>query len=226
MAHHPSFKLTPKLALAASALLAGVAAAPTAMAGDGLYVSGSIGGTQLGHSIRRNTGAQDVPSISTLTEETDLTLRFGLGYKQHVTDRVFLAAEAFYAWENGSTSSVNGVLVSDLDLESSFGGDVRFGYDITDDFALYGLAGVTWLKFDNDTSYTFAPPVNTLSQTEAGFTYGLGAEVSVTDRISLIGEYRITNDVSFTPNADRVGDIVNDNDIDRNSLRLGLNFSF
>lgn len=221
-----AFNLPLKSILAASCVIAGASVAPAAFAGDGVYVSGSIGGTQLGHSIRRETGVQDVPSISTLTEETDLTLRFGVGYKQHVTDRAFLAAEAFYAWENGSTSSVNGVLVSDLELDASFGGDVRFGYDITDDFSLYGLAGVTWLEFDNDTSYTFAPPVNTLSETEAGFTYGLGAELALTDRVSVIGEYRITNDVSFTPNADRVGEIINDNDIDRNSLRLGVNFSF
>lgn len=213
--------------LAAAATSAAVfAAVPAASAGDGLYISGSVGATELGHSIRRNTGVREEASISTLTEQTDISLRLGLGYKHHVTDRVFLAAEAFYAWENGSTETLNGVLVSELELDASFGGDVRFGYDVTEDFALYGLAGVTWLDFDNDTAYTFAPPVNTLSDTEAGFTYGIGAELALTDRISVIGEYRITSDVSFGPNADRVGELVNDNEIDHNSLRLGVNFSF
>lgn len=212
-------------AIAATAL-AGVASTTAAMAGDGVYVSGSISATELGHSISRNTGVHEEPSISTLTEETDVSLRLGLGYKHHVTDRAFVAVEAFYAWENGSTRSLNGVLASELELDATFGGDARFGYDVTEDFAVYGLAGVTWVDFDNNTGYTFAPPTQFLSETEAGFTYGFGAELALSERISLVGEYRITSDISFTPNADRVGELVNANSIDLNSLRLGVNFSF
>lgn len=215
-----------RAAAIAAAGITGLAAATAASAADGIYVSGSISATELGHSISRNTGVHEEPSISTLTEETDVSLRLGLGYKHHVTDRAFVAVEAFYSWENGSTRSLNGVLASELDLDATFGGDARFGYDVTENFAVYGLAGVTWVDFDNDTGYTFAPPTQFLSDTQAGFTYGFGAELALSERISLIGEYRITNDISFTPNADRVGELVNANSIDLSSMRLGVNFSF
>lgn len=215
-----------RAAAIAAAGITGLTAATAASAADGIYVSGSISATELGHSISRNTGVHEEPSISTLTEETDVSLRLGLGYKYHVTDRAFVAVEAFYSWENGSTRSLNGVLASELDLDATFGGDARFGYDVTENFAVYGLAGVTWVDFDNDTGYTFAPPTQFLSDTQAGFTYGFGAELALSERISLIGEYRITNDISFTPNADRVGELVNANSIDLSSMRFGVNFSF
>jgi opacity protein-like surface antigen len=198
----------------------------TASAKDGFYVSGSVTATELGHNINRNTGQMDSPSISSFSSETDIGLRLGLGYKRHVSKDVFLAVEGFYSWENAQTESLNGMLRSTLDLEASYGADARIGYDVSDKFAVYGLAGVTFLDFDNDTGYTFAPPMQQLSETEAGFTYGFGAELQVTDRYSIIGEYRITNDVSFTPNPDVVGGFINDNQIDHNALRLGVNFSF
>lgn len=209
------------------ALLAGTALVSGGVAAeDGFYISGSVTATDLNHSINRNTGQMDSPSISSFSSETDIGLRLGLGYKTHVSEEFFVAVEGFYAWENASTESLNGMLRSTLELDASYGADVRFGYDVSDRFAVYALAGVTYLDFDNDTGYTFAPPMQELSETEAGFTYGFGAEIQMTDRYSIVGEYRITNDVSFTPNPDVVGGFVNDNQIDHGALRLGLNFSF
>lgn len=222
-----------KQLVSARALAVGIAATAaigsasmSASAGDGFYVSGSVTATDLNHSINRNTGQMDSPSISSFASETDIGLRLGLGYKTHVSEDFFFAVEGFYAWENASTESLNGMLRSTLSLDASYGADARIGYDVSDKFAVYALAGVTYLDFDNDTGYTFAPPMQQLSETEAGFTYGFGAEIQVTERYSIVGEYRITNDVSFTPNPDVVGGFVNDNQIDHSALRFGLNFSF
>lgn len=212
------------LTLAASTSL--FAFSQATVAEDGFYISGSITATELGHSINRNTGDMNSPSISSNVDKTDIGLRLGAGYKTHVTNDVFVALEGFYSFENASTESLNGMLRSTLDLDATYGADFRLGYDITEKFALYALAGLTVLDFDNDTGYTFAPPMQELSETESGFTYGVGAEIQMTDKISLIGEYRITSDVSFTPNPDVVGGFVNDNYIDHNALRLGVNYSF
>ncbi len=198
----------------------------SASAADGFYVSGSVTATDLSHNINRNTGDRDLASASTTVSETDVGLRIGVGYKTHFASDFFAAVEGFYSWENATTESVNGMLVSTLELNASYGADLRLGYDVTERFAVYALAGITALDFDNNTAYTFAPPMQELSETETGFTYGIGGEVQVTDRFSILAEYRLTNDVSFTPNPDRVGDLVNDNQIDHGALRLGLNFSF
>jgi len=197
-----------------------------AAADDGFYVSGSITATELGHTINRNTGLMDSASISSNVDNTDVGLRLGVGYKTHITNDTFVAIEGFYSFENTSTESLNGMLVSSLELDASYGADLRLGYDITEKFALYALAGITVLDFENNTGYTFAPPMQELSATESGFTYGLGAELQITDKVSVIGEYRITSDVGFTPNADRVGSFVNDNQLDHNALRLGVNYAF
>ncbi|GHF31327.1 hypothetical protein GCM10017044_28560 [Kordiimonas sediminis] len=203
-----------------------VALSQTSAADDGFYVSGSITATELGHSINRNTGSADSPSISSNVDKTDVGLRLGVGYKTHVTNDVFVALEGFYSFENATTESLNGMLRSTVELDATYGADLRLGYDITEKFALYALAGITALDFDNDTGYTFAPPMQELSETETAFTYGFGAELQMTDKISLIGEYRITSDVKFTPNPDVVGGFVNKNYLDHNALRLGINYSF
>lgn len=201
-------------------------AGQAASAGDGFYVSGSITATDLNHNINRNTGLMDSASVSSSVSDTNVGLRLGAGYKTHLSDKVFVAVEGFYAFENAETESLNGMLVSRLELDASYGADLRLGYDITEEFSLYALAGVTALDFDNNTAYTFAPPMQELSATETGFTYGIGGELQMTDRMSIIAEYRLTKDVDFTPNPDRVGELVNENLIDHGALRVGVNFSF
>lgn len=204
--------------------LGGIAA--HAAAADGIYISGSVTATDLSHNINRNTGLMDSPSISTTTSQTDIGLRLGLGYKTHVSEDWYVGIEGFYSFENVATDSLNGMLASRLELDASYGADARVGYDVTDTFSLYALAGVTFLDFENSTGYTFAPPMQELSETEAGFTYGIGTEIRLNDRLSAVGEYRLTKDVGFTPNADVVGGLVNDNQLDHGALRLGFNFSF
>jgi len=211
---------------AAVILVSSVVTFSAASAGDGFYVSGGVTATDLSHNINRNTGEFDSSSISSTVSETDIGFRLGLGYKSHVSEDWFVAVEGFYAFESASTESLNGMLVSSLELNASYGGDIRVGYDVSDKFAVYALAGITALDFENNTAYTFAPPLQELSATETGFTYGVGTEIQLSERMSVIGEYRITNDVAFTPNPDRVGELVNDNQIDHGALRLGLNFSF
>lgn len=212
--------------LAAAAVVFSSLTVSSVHATDGFYVSGSITATDLTHEINRNTGLMDSASISSSASDTNVGLRLGLGYKAHVSENVFVAVEGFYSFENSETENLNGMLVSRVDLDASYGADLRLGYDVTEKFAIYALAGITALDFDNDTAYTFAPPTQELSSTEAGFTYGLGGELQVSPKWSVVAEYRVTKDVSFTPNPDKVGDFVNPNQLDHGALRLGLNFSF
>ena len=213
-------------ALVCATMVSAAAISTSSLAEDGFYLSGSVTATELSHNINRNTGDRDSASLSSNASNTDIGLRLGAGYKTHVAADWFVALEGFYAWENATTESLNGMLVSRLELDASYGADFRIGYDVTDKFAVYALGGITALDFDNSTAYTFAPPMQELSATETGFTYGFGAEIQVTERYSLVGEYRLTSDVGFTPNPDRVGELVNDNQLDHGALRLGMNFSF
>ena len=66
--------------LAVTSVFAGNAA----LAADGLYVSGQIGSSKLGHTIERNTGGLALPvpdtSGTTFVEETEAEIGVAIGY--------------------------------------------------------------------------------------------------------------------------------------------------
>lgn len=219
-----------KLTTVTAALM--LALSTPAIAADGIYVSGGINGTTQENNQSRNTGsnqpntgAGNGPSGSVVDKENGIGFVGGIGYKKHVTEDFFVSAEGFYSTENVDTTIINNVLVNNVDLNSTYGADLRMGTDVTDKVAIYGLISATAYDFDSQISYTFAPPMDAVSESKWALTYGGGVEIALNDRISTFGEFRIANDLSFETPVDR-GGVTSRNELNFTTLRTGLRFSF
>ncbi|WP_028468275.1 outer membrane protein [Neptunomonas japonica] len=215
------------LGISVATALATASLSNAAQAGDGFYLGGHIQSSTLSHSIERNTGLATSPSITSFAEESDVAIGLHLGYKYHVTDDVFVAAEVFYNDENASTTNINNMLQTKIDLQSSYGVNFKAGVDVTHKFSVYGIAGATALDFDIHNSYPFAPPMRSGSESEVGLTLGLGFEYAVNDKWSVKGEYTRINDVDFSPLPEvAVPGKINPNELDYDSMKLALSYSF
>ncbi|WP_415886383.1 outer membrane protein [Neptuniibacter sp. QD37_6] len=196
-------------------------------AGEGFYVGGQIGSTTLGHSIERNQGAAPpAASISTFSEESDVSVGVHLGYKKMVTDDAFLAAELFYNNESAETTNLNGVLRSDLELEASYGVNFKAGVEVTDKLSVYGIAGATWLDLDVRNSYVFASPVKYGSEDEVALSLGVGAEYAVNNNWSVKAEYTRVNDVDFDAPKEVVLNQFNPNEAEYDNFNVSLSYYF
>ena len=218
--------------IASAALLTTLISAPAVTAKDGLYISGAINSTtQESFSSRStgsnapNTGAAGGPSGTVVDKDTGVGFVGGIGYKKQLTEDFFASVEAFYSAEDADTTTLNNVRVNHVELNATYGADLRFGTNVTDKVSIYGLAGITAHDFDSSISYTFAPPKDNVSDEEWGFTYGGGVEIALTDRLSTFGEFRLVNDLDFDTPVDR-GGVSNTEELDYTTIRTGLRFSF
>lgn len=220
------------LILSAAILAAPFALTAPAFASDGVYISGGINATsQSSFSSRNtgsnqpNTGAAGGGSGTVVDKDTAIGFVGGIGYKKHLTPDLFVSAEAFYSDESVETTTINTVKINQVELNSTYGADLRFGAKVSDRVALYGLIGATAHDFDSALSYTFAPPTDFVSDEVWGLTYGGGAEVALSERLSTFAEFRIANDLDFNTPLDR-GGIATLEELDYTTLRTGLRFSF
>ena len=203
-----------------------------AFAGDGIYISGSINSTTQENNHSRNTGSNQ-PNVgaaggasnTVVDKETGIGFVGSIGYKKHFTEDFFGSVEAFYSFEDVDTTIINNVLVNNVDLNSTYGVDARFGTNVTDKVAMYGLIGATAYDFDSSLSYTFAPPTEFVSESEWALTYGGGVEIQLNDNWSTFGEFRLSNDLDFDTPVDQ-GGITSINELNYSTLRSGLRFSF
>lgn len=94
---------------------------------------------------------------------------------------------------------------------------IRAGVAATDAVLVYGLAGVAY------GGMTAESLDETLDNTHLGWTAGLGAEVAVTDNVSLFGEYAYTSfgDETYLFDAGE-----SDLNASFHTVKAGLNFSF
>ena len=218
--------------IASAALLASIATAPAAFATDGIYISGSINSTTQENHQSRNTGSNQ-PNVgpaggasgTVVDKDTGIGFVGGIGYKKYFSEDFFASVEAFYSTESAETTTLNNVKVNNVELNSTYGVDLRLGTDVTEKVGIYGLAGLTAHDFDSSISYTFAPPEDFVSDEEWGFTYGGGVEIGLTEQLSTFGEFRIVNDLSFDTPVDR-GNIQADEDLNYTTIRTGFRFSF
>ncbi|WP_415904785.1 outer membrane protein [Neptuniibacter sp. QD48_55] len=221
--------------LGAAAGLVVIGLSSQVSAGEGFYVGGQIGSTILGHSIERNTGGAanppvlsggSQPSITTFSEESDVSVGLHLGYKKMVTDDAFLAAELFYNNESSETTNLNGLLRADLELEASYGVNFKAGVEVTDKLSVYGIAGATWLDLDVRNSYVFASPVKYGSEDEVALSLGVGAEYSVNNNWSVKAEYTRVNDVDFDAPKEVVLNQFNPNEAEYDNFNVSLSYYF
>ncbi|SMX27130.1 hypothetical protein TRP8649_01232 [Pelagimonas phthalicica] len=215
--------------------LAALAAATLSSAAyaDGFYFSGSLSGTTLDHSIERDTAGTvlPVPDVggTSFVSETDFSFGAALGYEQHFGQSDFFwGAEVFYNFENGETRNINGVLVTDIELEASYGARLIGGFDITEKFAAYAHAGVTQVDFEARNAYTFAPPKRDRNFSETGYSYGVGGTYKIDDQIALFAEYTKVDGIEFDGIAEVAGGTgrENPNTLDLSKTTFGVKFSF
>lgn len=217
------FQHTKTVAVSAVSLLL----ASAATAEDGLYYGFGFGQSTLAHEIHRDTGSPESPSITTRSEETDYSLSANVGYHLSLSDQWFVKLEGFYSLENAETKNKNNLLVTQVELNSTFGGSLKPGVHVTEDFAVYAILGVTALDFDIDNSYPFAPPMRSASETEAAFSYGLGGEAGIGEGWTVVAEYSVTKDVSFDPIPEvAVPGKINPNELDLASFSIGVKHRF
>ena len=208
-------------------MLGSLGISASALAADGFYAGAKLQSSTFGHELQRNTGAADNPSITTFAEETDVAGGVFLGYKMHVTDDAFVAAELFYNSESASTTNINNMLQTQLELESTYGVNFKAGVDVTEKFSVYGIAGATWLDFDINNSYPFAPPMRSGSTDEVGLSLGAGFEYQVDSAWSVKGEYVQVKDVNFDPLPEvAIPGKINPNEVDYDSLSIAVSYSF
>ena len=220
--------------IVAAIMATGVMVGTAAHAGGGVYVSGKVSATTFDHTINRNTGGfagLPVPDSSGVTtaDSTDFSGGLALGYKHSFAEnQYFIGAEGFYNFENGSSRNINGVLVTDIDLNASYGGRILAGVNATDKLSIYAHGGLTVLDFDVRNSYTFAPPVTTASEREATFSFGFGAGYAITDHIGVFIEYTQTTDAEFGGIPEVAGGTnrVNPNDVSLSAFSIGAKYSF
>ncbi len=220
-----------QLILSAATALSILYSAP-AFAGDGFSVFGGIGGTTQEFNQSRNTGSNQPntgaaggASGTVVDKNTGVNFFGGAGYKTHIGDSIYAQVDGFYSAEDVDTTIINNVLVNNVDINSTYGADLKLGYDVSDRLGVYGLVGATAFDFDSQISYTFAPPMDAVSETEWGLTYGAGLELGLSDQISTFGEVRIANDISFDTPMDR-GGVVSENELNFTTVRTGLRFTF
>lgn len=223
----PTLSKTPiVLSLAAAAALIPAAA----QAGD-VYVYGSVGQTDLGHEVERNIGAnppvlpvQDA-SGSSSTSTNDASFQIAAGYEFDLAQLpVSIGVEGFYGFEDAGTRNINGVLVTDVDLDSRYGARVLFNYDVTDQFGFYTHGGLSVVDYDVTQSYTFAPPVTNRSDSETAFAYGLGMRYELRDNLSLVVDYTRVDEIAFDGIPEVAGGTgrVNPNTLDISRFSTGL----
>lgn len=216
-----------KVFIAAGALAIASANISTAAAADGFYVGGQLQSSSFGHTIQRDTSEATSPSITSFTEETDVGFGIHAGYKHHITDDAFFAAEVFYNSENAETTNINNMLQTQLELNSSYGVNFKAGVDVTDKFSVFGIAGATALDFDIHNSYPFAPPMRSGDTREVGLSVGAGFEYQLSPQWSVKGEYIQISDLDFDPLPEvAVPGKINPNDVDFDSLKFSISYSF
>lgn len=201
---------------------------------SGFYVSGKVGSTEAEHTIERNIGSGVALPVSdtsgvTSAHETNVSGGLAIGYEHDfMQEEFFVGLEGFYNVENTSTKNINSVLVTDVDINATYGGRMLVGINATDKLALYAHGGATALDIDIRNSYTFAPPVKTSSETEVGFSFGGGVGYDLSNNISVFAEYTRINNVDFSPIPEVAGGTgrINKNTLDYSNISLGVKYAF
>lgn len=197
------------------------------MAKDGLYLTGYVNNTTQEHTIERNTGTNTSPSLTSQVDQTDLGLGLALGYKMHINETSFAIVEGFYNKEDVDTRNLNNLLVTEVELDATYGINLKLGFDVTEMFALYGFIGATRVELDLANSYPFAPPMRSGSRSETEVSYGFGMSYQLSNQLSVIGEYTAINDLDFDPLPEvAVPGKINPNQLDLSSWKVGLSYSF
>jgi opacity protein-like surface antigen len=116
-----------------------------------------------------------------ISDSADLTagyLRLGGNANEYVSGELRLGLGL-----GDDSVNVSGTTV-DVELDTLFGGYIRGGYPVTEEFYPYVIAGITRAELTAS-----VPGVVSISDSGTDTSFGLGADLSVTDNASLNVEY-------------------------------------
>lgn len=101
---------------------------------------------------------------ATIADESNIGYTLGYGYAKTFQNGVYLGGAFDFDFVN-----------LDEALSSSYGANIKLGYEVVNDLALYGIGAVTYQSIG--------------SSTGGGFGYGAGAEYIISDSFALSVEY-------------------------------------
>lgn len=194
------------LALLAGPALAGDGYGPPVAPGldwSGLYVglNGGYGTGDSNYDLSTSSGAMfyndffDPDNVSADLDGWTAGLHAGA---QKQVGRMIFGGEVDVSWTgmqshlNASTPNTIWDIEADLEMFGTVRG--RLGYLVTDRIMVYGTGGFAWGKVDAEQRSTHLPGnipggVTSGEQNHFGWTLGGGAEIALTNSISLRGEY-------------------------------------
>jgi outer membrane immunogenic protein len=148
------------------------------------------------------------------------------------TGSFVLGVEGDIAWSDISGSADIPASTSDASLDVDYIGTIRARAGVAfDSVLLYATGGFAYAG--GSIGITEIDGVIDASEdaTFTGWTVGLGAELAITDNLSVKGEYLYTalssDDVVFsTDDYDIGGDLHVDGDLNAHTFKIGLNYSF
>jgi outer membrane immunogenic protein len=176
----------------------------------GFYVGGA-----LGYGFGDGSASGDIGTFS--FEQSGLLGSLYAGYNWQL-GRAVLGIEADVGTGDFGTSDGNAVgdLQSSLNATGSL--RARYGYLLTPALLVYGTAGLAWADMDFKVVGD-----STQSETFFGWAYGGGAELAVSDSITLRLEYLYTD-----LDSERLVHAITTNTYDPsfNTVRAGVSFKF
>lgn len=154
------------------------------IADDGISGDGTLGNSGDSNDYKSSKNKQNSYGIGT-----------SVGYAFNFSG-FFLTPQLFFDWDRLGKKNDNDKPV----VNYSYGAKVNLGYDITDRFALYGIAGISRLNYNQYFSPNYIPITSTTNDTVASTRniktktvyapiFGAGAKFSVTPNVDLALEY-------------------------------------
>lgn len=154
------------------------------------------------------------------------------GYDWKVYDNFIVGIVADYERRSGTDSVYqkdDGVTDTDYEVESeinkAYSLRAKIGYIITDDFTIYGTIGKS--RADVKRKYIeVGGDSQSDSDWQTGTTYGLGTNYTLSDNLVLQLEYRRTKYDLADINVDDLWGESYDQELDENTVRLGISYQF
>lgn len=194
--------------------------APLAFSWTGAYIGGQVGYLW---------GDGDFSSLagSTGIEPDGWLAGIYAGYNYQMDNNIVLGADADFAWsgaDDSSTLTAGGVPVGTLDTEMKWEGALRarLGYAV-ERFLPYVAGGVAFGKMEGEVYNEFGDYLGSDSDTNVGWTLGVGLDYAFTDNIIARAEYRYTDLGTFDGSVNGFG---SETDYQTNDVRLGVAYKF
>lgn len=213
--HKISMKKITKIALASTMFAASISAGSQALAKtEGSYLGIDLLSAKAQHQYA-NSG-----SASPYKKFDNSTTGFGLNYKYAFNfNNFFIAPSAFY--EKLGTKAVD----SDRDnvaINSRYGAKLDFGYDFTDEIALYATAGIASVNYKVDWKSTSEG----VSGNKVAPIIGFGASYYPHKNVALSLEYNYQSLDIPTPNFNTPNLKINEAQTKISAVKFGVAYHF